>query len=46
MVKQKNFGLLPKGVHQLQLNIELPTGIYLVMLKTNTMVKTAKWVVQ
>ena len=46
LVKQKNVGLLPKGVHQMQLNIELNAGIYLVTLKTKTNVQVLKWVVE
>jgi len=45
-VKQKDFGLLPKGNHQMQMDITLASGIYFIKLQTPTLRETVKWVVE
>ena len=45
-VKQKDFGLLPKGNHQMQMDITLASGIYFIKLQTPTLRETVKWVKQ
>jgi|GEM_PF-5186168 len=44
--KAQNFGLLPQGNHQIQMDITLASGIYFIKLQTPTLNETVKWVVE
>jgi hypothetical protein len=46
LVKTQNFGLLPQGNHQIQMDITLASGIYFIKLQTPTLNETVKWVVE
>ena len=46
IVKTQNFGLLPKGNHQIQMDLTLASGIYFIKLQTHTFNETVKWVVE
>lgn len=45
-VKVQNFGLLPQGNHQIQMDITLAGGIYFLNLQTETFTETVKLVVE
>jgi hypothetical protein len=46
LVKAQNFGILPQGNHQIQIDLNLASGIYLIKLQTPTFNETVKWVVE
>lgn len=46
IVKAQNFGILPQGNHQIQMDIPLPSGIYFVKLQTPSFSETVKLVVE